>query len=373
MKRILYLMHIPWGWIKQRPHFFAEYLSEDCCIDVCYRKSNTVSRKKLLTSKDVEKKNLSIRGFNNIPFDKIPFIKKLKCNWINSLIAYVQLPELKKYDYIWITAPMLYPIIKPFIGKQRVVYDCMDDMVEFPDVKNNSKLKEKILRAEKELLMMSDVVLVSSQYLKDKIQTRSGVKREKVFVVNNAIELPKVDEKLSNDIIQKISFVKNLSFPFMYVGMVSEWFDFDLILKILERFPEINIVLLGPCDTKVVEHDRIHYLGTVERKYIFSLMNEAYALIMPFVLNELIYSVNPVKLYEYIYTGKPVVAVKYGETEKFEGFAHLYNTYDEFCSIILRLLENTQENTKSRNEIEQYMAENTWKARYNQVKSLLQL
>lgn len=70
MKRILYLMHIPWGWIKQRPHFFAEYLSEDCCIDVCYRKSNTVSRKKLLTSKDVEKKNLSIRGFNNIPLIK---------------------------------------------------------------------------------------------------------------------------------------------------------------------------------------------------------------------------------------------------------------------------------------------------------------
>ena len=27
-KRILYLMHIPWGWIKQRPHFIAEGLND---------------------------------------------------------------------------------------------------------------------------------------------------------------------------------------------------------------------------------------------------------------------------------------------------------------------------------------------------------
>ena len=34
MKHILYLMHIPWGWIKQRPHFFAEKLAEDAVVDV---------------------------------------------------------------------------------------------------------------------------------------------------------------------------------------------------------------------------------------------------------------------------------------------------------------------------------------------------
>lgn len=38
MKQILYLMHVPWGWIKQRPHFFAEYLAKDLIVDVYYKK-----------------------------------------------------------------------------------------------------------------------------------------------------------------------------------------------------------------------------------------------------------------------------------------------------------------------------------------------
>ena len=37
MKQILYLMHIPWGWIKQRPHFFAEKLAKDVIVDVKYK------------------------------------------------------------------------------------------------------------------------------------------------------------------------------------------------------------------------------------------------------------------------------------------------------------------------------------------------
>ena len=39
MKKILYLMHVPWGWIKQRPHFIAENLSKYYKVNVFYKKA----------------------------------------------------------------------------------------------------------------------------------------------------------------------------------------------------------------------------------------------------------------------------------------------------------------------------------------------
>ena len=374
MKSILYLMHIPWGWIKQRPHFFAEYLSSTYIVDVCYRKSNTVSSSKLLTSKRVDLPNLRLTGFNNFPFNKIQLLKYFNLDWLNTLIAFLQLPSFRQYDYIWITSPILYPVVKPMIRSgQKIIYDCMDDMVEFPDVKNNNSLRRFILNREKELLEAADCVFVSSNYLQTKILTRANLNIANIHVVNNAIELPQEEGSmvLPEEIRNRVDYVKSLSFPFMYVGMLSEWFDFELIKSALNRYPQMNIVLLGPNDVQIPQHERIHYLGTVERKYIFPLMKEAFALIMPFLLNELIYSVNPVKLYEYIYTGKPVISVRYGETDKFAGYVHLYDNRESFLEIVDMLFKGCA-GCKSREEINKYIGENTWRARYEQIVNVLE-
>lgn len=50
--KILYIMHVPWGWIKQRPHFFAEYLNKDFDVDVVYKKPLKVSNRNLINKKD---------------------------------------------------------------------------------------------------------------------------------------------------------------------------------------------------------------------------------------------------------------------------------------------------------------------------------
>lgn len=371
--KILYTMHIPWGWIKQRPHFFAEYLSREYRIDVCYRRSNTVSKKKLLTAK-VALPNMSVRGFNNIPFEKIPVWKYFNCNWINSFIAFFQLPSVKQYDYVWLTSPILYPVIKPLLRKQqKVIYDCMDDMIEFPDAKVNRILRNAILSNEKKLLKNADYVFVSSEYLKEKILSRAGVNSDRIYIINNAIELPSTENPIAcpTEIKEKLEYVKSLSHTFMYVGMVSEWFDFDLILEALNRYQNINFILVGPNDVAIPQHERIHYLGTVERKYIFPLMKEACALIMPFMLNELIRSVNPVKLYEYIYTGKPVISIRYGETEKFKDFVHLYKTAEDFFAMVESYLDDCLV-AKRREDIDRFISGNTWEARYKQITKVLQ-
>lgn len=368
-------MHVPWQWIKQRPHFLAEYLANNYIIDVYYRKPNTVSKDKLLTSVDVSMKNITIKGFNQFPFEKIPVFKYCRLDWLNTAVAYFQLPSFKEYDYIWVTCPALYQAIQLLISdKTSLIYDCMDDMAEFSEAKNNLYLRKNILENEKKLLIRSNHVLCSSLYLKKKILDRAEVTRNDVSVINNAIELPKQNfiDSLPQSILEKINFLKSLPFTFVYVGAISEWFNFELLKKTLQVYPQINFVLIGPCDAQKCVHERIHYLGTVERKFIFSLMQCSYALVMPFKVNELIMSVNPVKLYEYIYAMKPVLSVQYGETEKFSEFVSLFKNDDDFVRLVGQVLVDPQKYVRSAEDINNFITENTWYSRYKQILNILE-
>ena len=372
--KILYLMHIPWGWIKQRPHFLAENLAKYHIVDVYYRKANTASKNSLLTKKSYLP-NLSINGYNELPFSKIPILKYFKLEWINTLMVKFQIPQLIKYDCIWFTSPIQYLTFKHLLKGQKVIYDCMDDIIEFPSVKKNAELSSKLLKYEKELLVFADYVIVSSEYLKNKILERANINRGNIIVVNNAIELPKMEENdlLPENIQDKVRYIKSLSFPFMYVGMISPWFDFDVIKQALKKYPKLNIVLIGPREVEIPKHERIHYLGLVERKFIFPLMENAYALMMPFKLNDLIYAVNPVKLYEYIYMKKPVISIRYTETEKFSDYVCLYSTVDDLLDKIGEILNNPQAFVNSPSSINQFINRNTWESRCNQILQSMQL
>lgn len=55
----------------------------------------------------------------------------------------------------------------------------------------------------------------------------------------------------------------------MYVGTIAAWFDFDSLLLMLSENPDANVVLIGPNEVEIPVHERIHYLGTVDRQYIF--------------------------------------------------------------------------------------------------------
>lgn len=135
---------------------------------------------------------------------------------------------------------------------------------------------------------------------------------------------------------KKMDVLESLSHTFVYVGTIAAWFDFDSLLLMLSENPDANVVLIGPNEVEIPVHERIHYLGTVDRQYIFSFLDAADCLIMPFVVNELIRSVNPVKLYEYIYANKPVLAPAYEETYQFEPYIYLYSTAKEFavCALL---------------------------------------
>ena len=363
MKKILYLTAVPWGWIKQRPQFLAEVLSNSFEVDVFSKKSYAIKSSDLLNKAETQYKHLKLKSFRILPFAAIPIIRHLPLGWINKLMLKFQIASIKKYDIIWVASASLYNLLKNRIKKNQIlIYDCMDDVLEFPGTKNSHKRTAICLRNENQLLHDASLVFCSADYLKNKIVNRSGISAEKVMVVNNAIEIPnnlseKPKEPRTKDIIQILKNNKSL----VYIGTIDEWFDFESVLHVLDNRPELHMVLIGPMRGALPRHDRLHYMGTVPHNEIFHIMPHAFALMMPFKLNELIRSLNPVKLYEYIYAGVPVIATKYGETLKFNKYVNLYTDKHDLLKIVSRITENptTIDIEDSRN----FVKENTWKKR----------
>lgn len=348
--KILYLMHVDWNWIKQRPHFIAEYLNEKGYeVDVYYQR---YGRNDLVNNKSC------INVINKIPQlrgSRFSIIRKL--NRVLYALFVKKLQKKIKYDYVFITHPSMYANTI----KGKLIYDCMDDNAAFS---MNVVQRKIVLSMESKILQQAELVIFSSDYLKNIVLKRSNNLIKHCCVINNAIHLPNIDMK---------SLTKNNKnddgINIVYIGTISDWFDFDMLNEVKNRYPQkINFNLYGPVDLKNRQVPVfVNIMGAVNHSEIFNIMNNADILIMPFIVNELIKSVNPVKLYEYIYSGKPIICVRYGESEKFSDQVYLYDNQnsDSFIEQLDLIVRNDFRGKLSQEESFEYVKTNTWESRVN--------
>ena len=366
-KKLLYLMHIDWGWAKQRPHFVAEYLSKAFDVKVFYVQSFT---KRMNISGNIHSGDMNINKLYRLPMSRYGFI-----NYINLLLAKIQISRyFKDADIVWVTHPEMFNYLNGLnFNKKTFIYDCMDDALEFPSVSENEHKRNALAKLEKILVEQSDLIFVSSNHLRDILVLRYNCKN-KVFVVNNGISLPN-NKYVQNT--QTISFslqrLHSIKGPkILYLGTISSWFNFDLLMDSLDLFPEITYVIVGPCEFPGPKHPRLVFLPAVQHEFVYMIMNLADVLIMPFYVNELIKSVNPVKVYEYIFSQKPSFIVSYEETKVFQDYVYLYSTADEYFDLIRKYLLGNLENKQNASSANKFLIENTWEVRVDSMVSVIQ-
>lgn len=353
-EEIVYIMHVPWGWIKQRPHFMAEHLSEYFDVHVYY-----------LYNLMKPFKGVSNESAVVTPHKLIVFPSR----HINNMTIPLQLrTRMKKSKYVWLTHPALLRFVAPNLTDDHVViYDCMDDAAEFPREAGDAGLLGKVVDAEKRLCERADLIFATSEYLRNKLIGRYGLAKP-VTIVNNAIQLYGGRDcdiaDLSPDIRRALSSGR---IKLTYIGTVAEWMDFSLIEEVLGRYDTVEFLIFGHKDVEIPRHDRIKFFGPVKHEQIFPIMANSDVLVMPFILNELVLSVNPVKVYEYIHSGKPSLVRKYAETEKFADYVYLYSTAAEFCSLLEELMKNGLREKANAESCSEYVKNNTWGTRVREV------
>lgn len=358
MEQILYLMHVDWNWIKQRPQFIAEELSNYYKVNIIYKYSYN---KKGLQNNNPSS-NITLLPVKSVPhkFMHLPFAKNINKVFFKKKV----LNELKQKNIkkIYITSPLLYDYLpKNYNGE--IIYDCMDDHVALESNTDSSLIQTN----EKKLIDKATKVLVSSINLKIVLIGRYG----KTF--SSKLEL--VRNGYNGEILSQKSMYnlqKNKKKIISYFGTVSSWFNFKLIQESLKDFADIEYHIYGPVETgiQVPKDKRIKLMGTVEHDKLYSAVKDSIALIMPFKVNKIIESVDPVKLYEYINFNKNILTVKYEEINRFDKFVYFYRDYSEYKKQLEKLLQSNEIKYSNEERIA-FLKQNSWNNRAKQIVDIL--
>lgn len=188
-----------------------------------------------------------------------------------------------------------------------IVYDILDDLSIF-DADERGMPESRRVRSHHPVVMAdADVVLASAPALID----RHTVERSDIIYVENGVDPERFGTRVD---------LPPDAMPFPgplvgYHGMISHWFDFDLVRRIGELHPEWSIVLVGPTDLSVedqIEHlgelENVHLLGPRDSNEIAAYVQTFDVGLVPFVVDEMTEAVSPLKMYEYLAAGVPVVA-----------------------------------------------------------------
>ena len=344
--KILYLIHVSWEWIFQRPQILGLQLQEDFDCSVI---STKVLFKENVTRNNILPKKMRyvymLRGSG-----KLPFIKK-----INNALYKHAVKACKEYDAIWICHPSLYRAI-PADYKGKIIYDCMDNHVAMTYEKN----RQSLFDLEQELLKRADLVFVSSAKLLEVIPNiekaklvRNGYKETQPLPVKNAL--------------------KKETYKVGYFGTISSWLDMQLLRSSAVRNKGITYHLIGPIEkgTEINPGNAnapIVYEGVVEHELLGEYVSDYDALMMPFMINDITLSVDPVKLYEYICFGNCIVSVWYPEIERFEPFVYFYHNEEEYIQLMDQLAKEGFPAKYTTQQQEAFLKDNSWEQRYKVIK-----
>lgn len=147
-----------------------------------------------------------------------------------------------------------------------------------------------------------------------------------------------------------------------YGSLWGEWFDWDLIFGIAEKFPSYSINLIG--DDKPVLHyvekapKNVHFLGLKKQIDLPPYLEHSDIALIPFKVDKIGEYVSPLKIFEYIAMNKTVLSTSLPDIL---GYPNTYtgNTVSEWNKI----LKDIKDRPVDVSACKEFTAKNTWFSR----------
>jgi glycosyltransferase involved in cell wall biosynthesis len=161
-----------------------------------------------------------------------------------------------------------------------------------------------------------------------------------------------------------------------FFGLLSEWVDQELLVKVARRIPSCQVVLIGKADTNIEALKgipNIHILGPRPFRELPKYRGHFDVGVIPFRINDLTRAVNPIKLREMLAGGCPVVSTALPEVERYRGISAAVDiayTDDEFVGHIQKRL-NAAATAGERRETSSSMRAETWTAKVDEMLAAL--
>ncbi len=247
-----------------------------------------------------------------------------------------------------------HPFWTPFtriVPSARLVYDCMDHHAGFG---NNA---EPILAAEAALVSDSDLVVVTSEWLRAELEGKARA----LAVVRNAC-----DHAFFSRLPESRFTAPGGRRVIGYFGAIAEWFDLELVRAIAEAHPDDLVVLVGndtvQAGAALADLVNVHLAGEVRYDELPHWLHGFDVCLLPFKVSPLTLATNPVKVYEYLAAGKPVVAIDLPEMVQFEGLVRTASDVPTFVQQVSAALDSPGDAEAIRAR-QDFASRQTWAAR----------
>ena len=345
---IIWLSEIKWNYLKTRKQQIISRFPDDSSILFIEPISKKLSN------------NYYPIEYSHVKAVTIPQLRSVKNRLSNKILSYLFIRRIiNALATIWfkfffhkiinnanciITSNVYWSqLIKTYKIKYPelpIIYDCNDNPLAFPGTPNYKK--EYFIET---LTLVNKIIIPHVSY-------RNFIPNEfhsKIEIITNG-----VDFELFQKINKPIEKVKNIKKPIIiYIGAISEWFDFDLTEYLLNN-SSYNFILIGPVSTNAIKrldelskHNRLHYFNAINHEEIPHYLFEANVCIIPFIKNELTESVLPNKLFEYSAAGKPSVMTNFNAyLSEFSDYVSITSEKDKFLNEIKKQIENPQSGEK---------------------------
>ena len=297
-----------------------------------------------------------------IPFSDYPI---LRSNWVLHNNLKFTFPNLKRVltkngfdhvDILWISNPLLYQIAD-IIDHKLLVYRIADDVPAFGSVPGRAD------QVVFDLIKKADIVFVTARTLLDKYAWAGS----KLHYLPNGVDF---EHFYGAEISLPAEFHAIPAPRAIYVGMIADWFDVDIIKSAAKAYPNISFVLVGESaiDLSAIKSlQNVYILGGRKYSTIPAYLKNADVGLIPFKRNRLVESVNPIKLYEYMACGLPVVSARWETVEGLGSPAYLYDSFEEFAE----MLELSLSGEVDQQKMIDFARQNSWEKQFKKVIKVL--
>ncbi len=146
----------------------------------------------------------------------------------------------------------------------------------------------------------------------------------------------------------------------LYIGALwGEWFDWALLAKLAEAYPQGSVVVIGDYRGQRPELElQVRFLGLKPQADLPAYLQHCQVAIIPWEISPITNATSPLKVFEYLAMAKPVVAPR---IDPLVGIPYVFlaRDHDEFLQNVQRALDCRVEERV----LEGFLQENSWAAR----------
>jgi len=215
---------------------------------------------------------------------------------------------------------------------------------------------------EREIIHASQVLIATAPSLVERLERASG---RPVTWLPNAVNTHLFDPSC---VYPRPPDLPAGRWTAIYTGALwGEWFDWDLLKAIAQRYSQAAIVVIGDYRGQCKNSPaNLYFLGLKPQHKLPAYLAHAHVAIIPWKINAITQATSPLKVYEYLAMHLPVIAPAIEPLANIPGVWLAHDTTE-----FLACIDQARTAPFPRDEVERFVADNNWQTRVQQLLALV--